>query len=253
MRIALISDIHANLPALEAVLTHAKSLGIKRYWCLGDLVQFNAFPEEVVKKIRKMEAVCIHGNIDLKVLEMKQELKQAPYEELPEEISPFAWSYLQLSKQSKKFLKKLPEKAKIKIRGFKFLLIHGSPIANDDPIYIDTPKERLEELVEGVKADIILCGHTHKPFIHEVNDIHIINPGSVGRPIDHDPRASYAVLTLKKKYVGVEFYRVEFDLQLAVDSIREAGLPETYARLVESGISLDDLKNHDSEEPKGEK
>ena len=252
MRIALISDIHANFPALEAVITHAKSLGIKRFWCLGDLVQFNAFPEDVVKTIRKLKAVCIHGNIDLRVMEMKQELKQVPIEELPEDLSPFAWSYLQLSKQSRKFLKKLPEKAKVKLRGFKFLLVHGSPAANDDPIYIDTPMERLEELAEGVNADIILCGHTHKPFIHEVKDVHIINPGSVGRPIDHDPRASYAVLTIKKKFVGVEFYRVEFDLQLAVDAIREAGLPETYARLVESGISLDDLKNHDSEETKVE-
>jgi putative phosphoesterase len=252
VRIALISDIHANLPALEAVITHAKSLGIKRFWCLGDLVQFNAFPEEVVKIIRKLNPVCIHGNIDLKVMEMKQELKQVPYEELPEDLSPFAWSFMQLSKQSRKFLKKLPEKAKIKIRGFKFLLVHGSPAANDDPIYIDTAKERLEELAEGVNADIILCGHTHIPFIHEVKDIHIINPGSVGRPIDHDPRASYAVLTLKKKYVGVEFYRVEFDIQLAVEAIRNASLPETYARLVESGISLADLQNHNYEGSKVE-
>lgn len=248
MKIALISDIHANLPALEAVLAHAKSLGVKRYWCLGDLVQFNAFPNEVVTTIRKLKAVCIHGNIDTKVLEMKQELSQVPFEELPEDISPFAWSLLQLTKKNRKFLQKLPEKVKVKAKGYRFLLVHGSPAGNDDPVTIDTSDEVLKELMIGLKADIVLCGHTHKPFIREVLGIQVINPGSVGRPIDHDPRASYVVLNIKKKEIDVDFYRVEYDTMVAVDAINEAHLPEHYARMVAEGLAPDDLIQKDPEE-----
>lgn len=241
MRIALISDIHANLPALEAVLSHAGSIGVKRFWCLGDYVQFNAFPQEVVRTIRKLKTICIHGNIDSQVLEMKQQLKQTPLEGLDKDVFPFGWTYQQLSKKSRKFLKGLPDTIKIKAKGYRFLLVHGSPAANDDPIYIDTPDERLEELARMTKAHFILFGHTHKPFLREAHGVQFINPGSVGRPIDNDPRASYAVLNIKRSSVGVEFFRVEFNVGIAVQAIRDAGLPEQYARLVEAGIAAADL------------
>jgi putative phosphoesterase len=242
MKVALISDMHANLPALEAVLAHANSIGVKRFWCLGDFVQFNAFPQEVVRTVRRLKPVSIHGNVDSMVLEMKQRLKQTPMEELPEDEVPFAWTYRQLSKQSRKYIKGLPDTIKMKAKGYRFLLVHGSPAANDDPIYMDTPDDRLEELSQMTKADFILCGHTHKPFIREVHGVQFINPGSVGRPIDHDPRASYAVLNIKKTAVDVEFYRVEFNVSIAVQAIRDAGLPEQYALLVEAGISANDLQ-----------
>ena len=236
MKIALISDIHANLPALEAILAHAKGQGVKKVWCLGDLVQFNAFPDEVVKTIRKVSSKTIHGNVDWMVLSMKQYLKKTPYKELPEEEAPFAWSYLQLSKKNKKYLKNLPEKLEIKVKGYRFLLVHGSPMANDDPIYLDTTDERLLELSAITKADFILCGHTHKPFIREVDGVQFINPGSVGRPIDNDPRACYAILNIKKSSITVEFFRVEFNMDIAVKGILESDLPDIYARLVEKGI-----------------
>lgn len=242
MKIAIISDIHANLPALEAVLAHADSVGVKGFWCLGDLVQFNAFPDEVVTTIRKTKAPCIHGNIDLRVLEIKQQLKKSAFEDLAEEMQPFAWSYNQLSKKNRKFLRKLPEAMRIKFKGHSFLLVHGSPAANDDPVYVDTPDERLMELASSVDAEFILCGHTHKPFSREVGRVLFINPGSIGRPIDHDPRASYAVMDIKKNTVNVEFFRVEFNLPIAVDAIRQAGMPDLYARMVEAAITLDEVK-----------
>ena len=242
MKIAIISDIHANLPALEAVLAHADSIGVKGYWCLGDLVQFNAFPDEVVTAIRKLNAPCIHGNIDLRVLEMKQQLKTAIFEDLAEEMQPFAWSYNQLSRKNRKFLRKLPEAMRIKFKGHKFLLVHGSPAANDEPLYVDTAEERLIELASSGDAEFILCGHTHKPFTREAGGVLFINPGSVGRPIDHDPRASYVVMDIKKNAVNVEFFRVEFNLSIAVDTIRQAGLPDIYARMVETAITLEEAK-----------
>lgn len=252
MKIALLSDIHANLPALEAVLAHAATLGITEFWCIGDYLQFNAFPQEVVKTIRKLKPICIHGNIDSQVLEMKALLDKTPLEGMPEDIFPFAWSFLQLSKKSLKFLKALPVEARVRIKGYKFLLVHGSPAANDDPIYINTPDERLEELAQMADADFIICGHTHRQFIRDVHGIQFINPGSIGRPFGYDPRACYAVLNIRRASVGVEFYRVEFNVDIAVKAIRAAGLPEHYARMVEGGLSNDELKKLQSGEKQKE-
>lgn len=242
MKIALISDIHANLPALEAVLAHAGSLGVKGAWCLGDLVQFNAFPEEVVRLIRKLKAPCIYGNIDRLVMETGAALKKKAVADLPAEGQPFAWTYNQLTKKDRKFLSGIPEAIAIKYKGYSFLLVHGSPAANDDPIYADTPQERLDELAAMVKADLVLCGHTHKPFLLRSGRVSFINPGSVGRTIDHDTRASYAVLDIKKSGITVEFYRVEYDVAVAVNAIRQAGLPELYAVMAGGALTPDEAR-----------
>jgi putative phosphoesterase len=239
MRIAVISDIHANLFALEAVLAHAQNLGIKNFWCLGDYVHFNAFSQEVVKNIRKLDAECIYGNIDVSVMESRKYLYKKKKQEIPEENKPFIASYEQLSDKSREFLRDLPMKKRIKIRGNRFLLVHGSPAAYDDPIRVDTPDERLRELIKLTNAEFILCGHTHVPFVREVDGITFINPGSVGKPIDGDPRACYAVLKVKKDEVSVEPYRVDYNIDEALSSMREAELPELYIRSLQLSLGHD--------------
>jgi len=240
MKIAIISDIHANLPALEAVLAHARSLKAKGIWCLGDLVQFNAFPHEVVKTIRKLGIPCIVGNIDRRVMEMRQLVKTTPFEDIPESQQPFVWSYNQLSKKDRAYLDDLPQAMLLKFKGYRFLLTHGSPAANDDPIQMDTAEERLAELAGMTEADFILCGHTHHPFTRQSGRTVFINPGSVGRTVDRDPRASYCILDIRKDSVEAQFYRVEYNLEIAVDGIRTAGLPELYARVMAAAVSLDE-------------
>lgn len=240
MKIAIISDIHANLPALEAVLAHARSLKTQGFWCLGDLVQFNAFPHEVVKTIRKLGIPCIHGNIDRRVMDLRPLVKSTPFEDIPEDQQPFAWSYNQLSKKDRAYMDDLPQAMLLKFKGHRFLLTHGSPAANDDPIQLDTAEERLAELAGMTEANFILCGHTHQPFTRQSGSTVFINPGSVGRTIDHDPRASYCILDIHKGRVDAQFYRVEYNLQIAVDAIRAAGLPDLYTRMMAAAVTLDE-------------
>ena len=239
MKIALISDIHANLFALEAVLAHAENQGVKQIWCMGDFVHFNAFPQEVVKTIRKLDGTSICGNVDLDVLKMRKMIGKKKLEELPEDKQFLAWSYLQLSKKSREFLADLPKTKRIIINGNRFLLVHGSPVAVDDPIYLDTPEERLRELIKLTNAEFIICGHTHAPFVREVDGITFINPGSVGKPLDGDSRACYSIMNVKKNSVSVEPYRVEYDLSQALLAMKEIGQPELYIHSLELSISQD--------------
>jgi putative phosphoesterase len=241
MKIAIISDIHSNLFALEAVLAHAESMGIKRFWCLGDYLHFNAFPQEIVRTIRKLDVVSIHGNVDEMVLAMKKFDKKKNETEIPEDKLPFQWTYRQLTKKSKDYLKDLPKVKRIKINKNRFLLVHGSPIAIDDPIYIDTSEERLQELAKIAKADFVLCGHTHIPFFREVAGVSFVNPGSVGKPIDGDTRACYAVLNIKKANISIEQYRVEYDVKRALDEMITRQLPDIYIRAIETALSHDKL------------
>lgn len=239
MKVAIISDIHANLFALEAVLAHAKSMGIKNFWCLGDLVQFNAYPQEVVKTIRKLDAVSVYGNMDQSILEKKKYLHKKNQSNIPENELPYMWTYQKLSRKSIDFLRDLPEKKRIKINGTRFLLVHGSPAGFDDPIRIDTSDDRMRELIKLTNAEFVVFGHTHNPFVREVDGVTFINPGSVGKPIDGDPRASYAVLKIKKDQVSIEPYRVEYNLEKTLESMKEAELPELYIRSLQLSLGHD--------------
>jgi len=238
MKIAVISDIHDNLFALEAVLAHAESLGVKRFWCLGDYVHFNAYPQEVIKTIRKLDLVSIHGNIDRAVLSVKDK----KLEEMTDNEKLLSWTNQRLSKKSIRFLADLPDSLPVKLKGYRFLLTHGSPVALDDPIYTDTPDDRLRELSAMTRADVILCGHTHKPFIREVDNRIFINPGSVGKPIDGDPRASYCVLTVKKGSLTIDHYRIEYEVEKAIEAMRQTDLPELYIRTIELSMPFDKVQ-----------
>ncbi len=244
MRIALIGDVHANLHALEAVLLHASDQGVKTIWNVGDFVGYGAFPEEVVSLLRRVKAVSIQGNYDQKVLKVKK--KQAVWEatKVPEKWLAFQWAYAHLSDRSCKYLKGLPKNRRLKARGWKILLTHGSPASPDEHLGPDTPPARLSELADIARADLIICGHSHQPFTRLIENVLFINTGSVGRPDDSDPRASYAILKLKRKMVEVIHYRVEYDVDQAASAIRANQLPEQFAQMFLQGRSRTGLIMH---------
>ncbi len=242
MRIALIGDVHANLHALEAVLLHATDHGIKTIWNVGDFVGYGAFPEEVINLLRRLKAVSIIGNYDQKALKVK--VKQAKWskDKVPEKWLAFQWAYQQLSASSRKYLKELPEQKRLRVKGWKVLLVHGSPASINEHLTPDTPEERLRQLAEMATADVIICGHSHQPFARWVGNVLFINTGSVGRPDDGDPRATYAILKIKRKMVEVIYYRVEYDVARAANAIRANQLPEAFAQMLLQGRSLDEVK-----------
>ncbi|MFC1714579.1 YfcE family phosphodiesterase [Candidatus Poribacteria bacterium] len=239
MKIALIGDVHANLPALEAVLGDAHKRGVEAVWNVGDFVGYGAFPDEVVLRLQKEEAVSIIGNYDAKVLKVRKKKKKWKNSKMPGKWFAFNWAYDSLSKPSRKYLDSLPAEVRMEIAGKRILLTHGSPAANDEYIRSSTSAERLHELAELAEADIVISGHSHQPFKEKFEGVWFINTGSVGRPDDGDPRACYAIMQIRPGFFQLRHYRIEYDVDRAVEAIRERGLPEAFAQMMLQGRSLD--------------
>ncbi len=240
MRIALLGDVHANLPALEAVLAHAQQRGVEAIWNVGDWLGYGAFPNEVVARLRQENALSIIGNYDLKALQVGQEPERKAKK--PEKMLAFRWSYETLSKENRKYLRTLSREVRLEAEGRRILLTHGSPASDSEYVTAETPLERLRELAQMANADIVICGHAHRPAVRKVDGVWFINTGSVGRPDDGDPRACYAILVLGPHYFRVWHYRVEYDVERAVAAIRAQKLPEAFAQMVLQGRSLEALQ-----------
>jgi len=245
MRVALLGDVHANLPALEAVLVHAKNLGATEYWNIGDFVGYNAFPDQVVRRMRKRGFSNIIGNYDLKVLSFPKKDKKWRKNKHPLKRQAFKWAYENLSAASKAYLAALPEEQYKVVGERKFLLVHGSPASNEELLDKATPQARLVELKDLVEqkyqADFaaIICGHSHQAFTRRVNNTIFINTGSVGRPGDGNPRTAYAILDIMDEKLQVSHYRLDYDLGRAIAANRKAGLPGAFTDMILEGRDLD--------------
>jgi putative phosphoesterase len=244
-RIALIGDVHANLPALDAVLAHAHQRSVQAIWNMGDFVGYGPFPEEVVGRLRQEQATSIVGNYDIKVLKFPKRQEKWRNSKHPKKWLAFQWAYEHLSRDSRKYLRSLPKEIWTKQHGKQFLLTHGSPASNEEPLTPDTPDARLGELARltaenyGSPPDAILCGHSHRAFSRQVAGSWFINTGSVGRPNDGDPRTGYAILELGPDRLTVDHYRLEYDVEKAVAAIRANDLPESFAEMLLRGLDLD--------------
>jgi len=239
VKVALIGDVHANLPALEAVLAHAHQRGVEQIWNVGDFVGYGAFPDEVVRRLRQENALSIVGNYDLKVLKFNQKKGKWRKSKRPEKFLAFQWAHDHLSPESRQYLHSLPQEMRLQVEGLRILLTHGSPASNKEPLTPETPEERLRELGRMASADVVVCGHSHQLFAREVDGVWFINTGSVGRPDDGDPRACYAILEMGPAGPRVHHYRVAYDVGRAVTAIHERGLPEPFAQMVLTGRNLD--------------
>lgn len=243
MKITLLADIHGNLDALQAVLRHARYHGASQTTLnLGDITGYGPYPEQVVAWSKNDRTINILGNYDKKVISKSHRKSGWEMVKNADKRAMFAWTYQALSKASRKYLKNLPETRVVEVENISILMSHGSPESISEHIGPDTARDRLVELAENYDADIILCGHSHQPFAKSVNNVLFINPGSVGRLDDGDPRASYAMLEIDRGEVNVHFYRVPYDIMSAVTAIRLAGLPEIFAQVMRQGLNYKDAK-----------
>jgi putative phosphoesterase len=249
MKIALIADIHGNLPALKTVLKHARSQGASEIWNAGDTIGFGPYPDEVVRLLNKKGAISIVGNADRKALRVKSFSTGKRSGLDPERWSSAKWAYEHLSSSSRKILQELPRERRFVTRRWKVLITHGSPASEKEHIGPETPEERLRELAGMNPAQIIICGHSHRPFARLVDETWFINPGSVGRPDDGDPRASYSLLRLKKNSLDVSFYRLEYDFEKFVRRIRKFNLPDEFAFMYDQSEIRGKLAENDISEP----
>ncbi len=247
MKIALIGDVHANLPALETVLAHIHRQNVDAIWNIGDWVGYNAFPNQVIDRLRAEGAVSIVGNYDLKVLKFKKKKRKWKRKKRPDKYLAFKWAYKTLSKENRAYLRALPQERRLRVERWRILLTHGSPASNSEGLTAETPETRLHKLAQLAAVDVIICGHSHRPFARQVDDVWFINTGSVGRPDDDDPRAAYALLEIRPDNLQVQHYRLEYDINQAVEALQQNSLPDAFARMLQQGRNLDEVSPRQSE------
>jgi predicted phosphodiesterase len=247
MRYALISDIHANLPALEAVLADiADRPDVAATYHLGDLVGYAPWPNETVARLRAEGIAGVAGNYDSTVATHYKHCGCRYEDPRQEELShhSYAWTLEHTSAATKAFLGGLPFRIDVRplgghTSGPTITLLHGNQVLNTVYVYEERSDDFLAKMGGGVGAkvgDVVCFGHTHKPWHREVEGVHFVNTGSVGRPKDGDPRAGYVLLDVATgQTVRVEIIRVEYDVERTVRAILESTLPDDFAEYVRTG------------------
>jgi predicted phosphodiesterase len=253
MKIALFSDIHANLPALEAFFKDLERTKPDAIYCLGDLVGYNIWPNEVINAIRSRGIPTIAGNYDYGVGRGSDDCGCA-YK--TEEDKGMGAQSIALSNQlvgdsERQYLRTLPAHIHVEYKlnddSLFLLMVHGSPRKINEYLFEDREEKSMLRIMETYYADLMFFGHTHKPyhriFTYEKDGQpayrHAINIGSVGKPKDGDPRACYALVTinensskLDKDSIGVEFVRVAYDVEKAAKAVEDSVLPNPYAEML---------------------
>ena len=246
MKYALISDVHSNLPALEAVLEDIDGKDdVDAVYHLGDLVGYAPWPNEVVALIRGRRIPGIAGNYDSTVATDYDHCGCKADTPRQEELSheSYEWTLEHVSDETKRFLGELPFRIDLRPRGGhkskpEVVLVHGTPTLNTLYWTEDRPDSFCKKMAKsaGLKeGDLIAFGHTHKPWTREVEGIRFVNTGSVGKPKDGDPRACYVFIEDRNDRFSVEFVRVEYDLDKAMEGIRNSELPDEFADQLAAG------------------
>jgi len=246
MRYALLSDVHANLPALEAVLEHVGTQpGIVATYHLGDLVGYAPWPDETVALLRQAGVQGIAGNYDSTVAADYKHCG-CKYEDAQQEAlshRSYEWTRAHVSAETKRHLGSLPFRLDVRtggghLPGPTLILVHATPTLNTLYWTEERPDAfclKMAEAAGARRGDVICFGHTHKPWRREVEGIHFVNTGSVGRPKDGDWRAGYVVLDVEGGAVAVDFVRVEYDVERSMNAIRESDLPDEFAEYLRTG------------------
>jgi predicted phosphodiesterase len=245
VKIALISDIHANLPALDAVLGDIDGLGVDATYHLGDLVGYAPWPNEVIDVIRQRGIAGVAGNYDSTVGTDYKHCGCRYEDARQEELShiSFGWTKRNTEASRKAWLAQLPFRVDLRplgghAAGPTLTLVHGNQVLNTVYVSDDRGDDFLAKMGQNIGSragDVVAFGHTHKPWHRVVAGIHYVNTGSVGRPKDGDWRAGYVVLSLGDGDLTAEFRRVEYDVDKAARAIEMSDLPDEFAGYLRSG------------------
>lgn len=240
--LTIFGDIHANLPAFEVVLNDIEAHGLTNLYCLGDLVGYGTFPNEIIAMVRELGIPTLMGNYDLGVGNNSDDCGCAYKTEVERKRGELSigWTSAHTTDENKGFLRSLPASIPLKLGDLRILLVHGSPRKVNEYMFEDRPDSYFERILDGVAAEVLVCGHTHLPY-HKVlpSGRHVINAGSVGKPKDHDPRACYIVLSATGRELSVEFCRVAYDVEQTARAIEitpeVSGMPHQFAQMLRDG------------------
>jgi putative phosphoesterase len=241
MDILIISDIHANFPALAAIAAHFESRCFAAIINAGDSVVYGPFPNETLEWLHRKNTCSILGNTDKKALKLVAGKSFKKPAKLEKRIM-YTWTADNLGQPNADYLRSLPTSRHIELevegKTFTIGIFHGSPRDDNEFLFPHTPIEYLSELSALTPADIVITGHSHTPFHRCAGKTHFVNPGSTGRMFDGDPRASCAILSIKKETVLIEHFRISYPVQLVVEGLRKADLPEIYEKMFIIGKKL---------------
>ena len=236
-RILVISDIHGNYPALQAVAAQTDITGFDYIFNCGDSTVYAPFANQVLDWLTEHGVVSILGNTDVKVIKL---LKGKSFKKPGKTEKRIMYTHTaeNLTRKNQAILRGFKKKKKLDVGNTRIGLFHGSPAKHTEFLFADTPDERFRQLALDCSADIILTGHSHSPYHKIINNKHFINPGSVGRMFDGIPRASFATVELDEKEVQVNFFRCDYDVEQVVAGLADAGLPDIYASMYRMGRKL---------------
>jgi putative phosphoesterase len=257
MKIVLFSDIHANLPALEAALASIDAQKPNAVYCLGDLVGYNIWPNEVIDMIRSRNISTIAGNYDFGIGRNSDDCGCAYKTDEEKAMGKVSIAYTNevVKDQQRAYLRTLPAHIRLEFQlnddKLNVLLVHGSPRKINEYLFEDRDEKSMIRIMEQADADIMCFGHTHKPYHRILNSgidgrdhyRHAINIGSVGKPKDGNPKGGYLILTINessntidKESITVEFLRFDYDIEKAAKAIESSPLPNEYAEMLRKGV-----------------
>lgn len=233
MRIALISDVHGNLIALDAVLADIETLSVDRIICLGDIALTGPQPRQAIARLRSLGCPVVVGNCDAWMLNPEPGDRQDEAGRNIHDID--LWATDQLAPEDRDYLRSFQPTVAVPLDNDSSLLCyHGSLRSFHEPILPDTSHEQLDEMFVGTSARIYAGGHTHQQMLRRHGQSLVVNPGSVGLPFDRVPPlppvrnaiwAEYAILTIDGERVSVDLRRVPFELAALRRAARESGMP----------------------------
>lgn len=253
MKIALFSDIHANIDALKPVLEDIYKRSPDAVYCLGDLVGYAPFPNEVIQDVRKKGIPVIAGNYDQGV-GLNSDNCGCAYKtdkDRKRGAESIAFTNNIISDKNRAYLRSLPSHLRVEFGvnsdPYHLLMVHGSPRKINEYLFEDRADKSLLRIMEQASAHIMTFGHTHIPYHKKIMGSdglirHAINIGSVGKPKDEDPRACYVILNwdddldlTTSEGLNVEFIRVAYDVEKAAKAVEESPLPNEYADNLRNG------------------
>lgn len=230
--LGIISDVHANLPALEAVYASLQDKGAELVLCLGDLVGYGPHPNEVVAFIRQHDILCTLGAADEQIA-----YEFASSKERREGVADttLEWTRTVIDAANVEFLRQLPVQQRLHTPAGRMRFFHGSLDSPSQGLELQQDIAGLNRLLEQARCDILACGKTHVPFQRQLPRGWIINPGSVGLSLNGEPGADYALVRLDQGRVDIHMDKVEYDFAAVAFDIVAWGLPATIAEAVQRG------------------
>ena len=233
MKIAIFSDIHGNMIALDAVLTDIEREAVTQMICLGDVAVSGPQPHEVTKRLRALECPVVMGNTDEWLLD--PQLEDTDDERMRRIFDIDAWCFEQLTSEDITFVNSFQTTIEQPLSNDeKLLCFHGSPKSNTQVINASTPDNILKTELTGFEASIMAGGHTHTPMLRRYKDALVINPGSVGMPFQiqrkteqliNPPWAEYVIITVAQEGTQIDFRRVPISPQAVVQMALESSMP----------------------------